>query len=345
MSRVAVIGAATAVAVLAAPVMASASGPPPTPPAWREVRVPGPAYGVLTSVTAPAWNAAWAVGVAAKRGERGTGYLLRWNGKSWQERPMPVTGFESLLIRSSSPSNVWTFGTTGSSVDEALRWNGHRWLTIPEPAALGDSAVTAALVLGPRNVWVGDYHWNGTGWTQVPLPSTFAMTQIVGVTGRGNVLAAGTTGSWPHQHVAAYRLVNGSWRWVRIPHPAGFTAFAAAQSADSVFITAAHNYGDGSTVLHWDGERWRTLPAPPSPVSIDPVAAYGRDGLWVGSDDLWNGRTWLTVFGPGDQIMPSGSDIVAIPGTLATWMVGGWCAGPAPCARPVQVMINGALRR
>jgi hypothetical protein len=41
------------------------------------------------------------------------------------------------------------------------------------------------------------------------------------------------------------------------------------------------------------------------------------------------------------EILASGNDMAAIPGTSSTWMVGGWCS--ASCRTSVQVMINGKL--
>jgi hypothetical protein len=79
--RRAIVPAATAF-VLAISATATAQA---ARPQWRFDSSPSPAYGVLMSVTAPAKNAAWAVGTAGKTTTGPlTGYFLTWNGKRWR---------------------------------------------------------------------------------------------------------------------------------------------------------------------------------------------------------------------------------------------------------------------
>jgi len=331
---------AVALAISAATSARAAPPPPPSPPQWRFVASPSPAYGVLTSVTAPAKNAAWAVGLAGKVTTKPfTGYFLTWNGRSWRQHRVPVAGFQPMVVASSSPSDVWMFGSTSptsADKDEALRWNGHHWLRVPMPFV---GYLDSAVVLGPRDVWVYNYHWNGRTWTKYAVPRGFTWTETVGVRGRNNIWAIGMTGK--RQHATAYRQVDGSWRQASLPRAAGFADFGVAESARNVYISiATHSDGLSNVVLHWNGRRWRTLPAPPIPGLIGPVGAATGGGLWDSQADLWNGHKWQDVYGPGGVIPTSGNAIVAIPGTRSAWMVGNWCTG-ATCRR--HVMINGKL--
>jgi hypothetical protein len=253
---------------------------------------------------------------------------------------VPVAGFRPMVVASSSPSDVWMFGDISPTAAEALHWNGHHWLPVAMPSGIG--YLDSALVLRPRDVWVYNYHWNGRTWTRYTVPRGFTWAQTVGVRGRNNIWAIGMTGK--RQLASAYRQVNGSWRRVSMPHPAGFAAFGVAESPHSVYVSmATHRNGLSDVVLHWNGRHWRTLPAPPVPGFVGPVAAATGGGLWVGNPNLWNGRKWQTVFGPGPQILPGGNALAAIPGTRLAWLVGSWCTGTPPCRHGFHVMTNGRL--
>ena len=249
------VGLGVTAVVLAIPATTAAQAappPPPSPPHWRFVTSPSPAYGVLLSVTAPAKNAAWAVGLAGRVTTKPfTGYFLTWNGRSWQQHRVPVAGFQPAVVASSSPSDVWMFGATSptsADQDEALHWNGHHWLRVRMPFV---GYLDSALVLGPRDVWIYNYHWNGSTWTKDAVPRGFTWLETVGGRGRNNIWAIGLTGK--RQHAAAYRQVYGSWRRASLPRTVGSTDFGVAESPDNVYISVAtHADGLSNVVLHWN---------------------------------------------------------------------------------------------
>jgi len=171
------------------------------------------------------------------------------------------------------------------------------------------------------------------------VPRGFTWLETVGGRGRNNIWAIGLTGK--RQHAAAYRQVYGSWRRASLPRTVGSTDFGVAESPDNVYISVAtHADGLSNVVLHWNGSRWRRLPAPPIPGLLGPVGAANDGGLWDSQADLWNGHKWQDVYGPGGVIPTSGNAIVPIPGTRSAWMVGNWCTS-AKCR--FHVMINGRL--
>ena len=71
----------------------------------------------VLGVTAPAKDAAWAFGVTYTL-NRGSFFLVHWNGRHWHKSGMPVRGYQPYAIGSSSPSDVWLFGVTRSGTAE-----------------------------------------------------------------------------------------------------------------------------------------------------------------------------------------------------------------------------------
>jgi hypothetical protein len=310
--------------VLAGPAVASETSPRSQFPVWQVVWR-GPNAG-LGSVTATGPTDAWAAGIAL--GARG--YLLHWDGRRWRTRAVPATGMLPLVVRASSPSNVWVFGPYRGS-GAAFRWDGSRWhqTTLGAAGGFGEAAV-----LGPSNVWFATpdcssgavcpaYHWNGSSWAKVTLPRRFVLTGLSGSSPR-NIWVAGYLQARPgvfQGPVAAYRWRNGSWSAVRLPRESGSRVSVAAVAPSNVWILMGLT--DRPRPLHWNGTRWQRLPSPPQAISaIPPIAPFGRNGIRVGATALWNGRSWQ--FGPS---LPDGWDMASIPGTASAWMVGAW---PAP---------------
>ena len=150
---------------------------------WR-VTWTGPRDGALQAVTAPARNAAWAIGDVY--GHHGHSFLVRWNGARWRTSAMPVRGYTATNIGSSSPRNVWIFGFAGTGGrEESLRFNGRRWSAVAGPPLTG--VLRGEAVLGPANVWVGGttsnnrqvvFHWNGRGWSTFTAAASPARTAV-----------------------------------------------------------------------------------------------------------------------------------------------------------------------
>jgi len=294
-------------------------------PLWRVAwRGPGDGLAGLSSVTADSKSDAWAVGIrglnAAARG-----YLLHWGGRRWRTRALPATGLRPLEVRASSPSDVWVFGAYQGS-GAAFRWDGSRWhkTTLPIGGGGGQAAV-----LGPSDVWFGVpscptcqvMHWNGKQWSALALPPKFVMTGLSG-SGPANFWVVGIlpprSGAVRGQ-IAAYRWVAGSWSRVHMPKM-GTTVLAGVAAVAPANVWIVNEWSKRQRPWHWNGSRWRQLPAPPA--AIGPTflfAPFGRNGIRVSAMSLWNGRRWLI----GPQSF-DGNDMAAIPGTRSAWMVGAW---------------------
>ncbi len=287
----------------------------------------------IVGITAPGRNDAYAVGYYIKSGRTLTfnhQFLLHWNGRRWRKVALPIGMYQPQLIASSSPSNVWIFGTARNGNNAAIRWNGHRWLRASIPADAMPWLMGAA-VLGPDNVWLAGLfnsdHWNGRSWADVSVTpfDTFQVTGISG-TSSGNMWLSGLTGSSAStERVAAYKWLGGRWRPVGMPHPLSQGSCVVAQSAKSVWIGAETTPSLQVQPYRWDGGRWSHVRPPRYGTNGCLLAPWGKDGVWADEDDLWTGRQWLNVvYGAEDDypVQFTTSVLANIPGTDLTWMSG-----------------------
>jgi hypothetical protein len=285
----------------------------------------------LINVTAPAKSAAWAIGQTIPKHGDTSSFIMRWNGHRWRKEAMPVPGYQALVVKSSSPDNVWIFGLTRAGRAEVLEWDGHAWSDVAEPD-IGDAPLVGEAVLGPSNAWLATqsavYEMTGGIWTQRTLPAGFSITQLAGTSDR-NLWIVGHTGTASvDSRLAAYRWQGSSWRKVRMPHPPAYYALVTTESARNVWVT------NGSVILHWTAGKWHRLAgdqgAPPGgyvPYG-NGFVPYGSDGIWFGSTEVWTGHFWLTVIGCDKYGYPFfGNGLAPIPGTSQTWMVGDSRAG------------------
>jgi len=281
---------------------------------WRIAYEPHIRNGVMTGVTAPASDAVWAIGRVYPKHGTGPYFLLHWNGKHWRKSGMPAHGYRADTVMASSARNVWMFGWTGKT-PLALRWNGHHWLRIAEPSE-AQFGLQSEAVFSATDVWVanGAYaaRWTGSRWIQVPLP--VPVQQLSGSSPRDVWVAGIEAGG----KLAAYRYENRKWHPVPMPHPAATFAGLVVQSATSVFVTAITT--TSQPLLHWNGHRWHRLTRRVGYIPI-PMAAYGRDGVWVNPGTVWTGRSWALVGGPGDigAVLPEG--LASVPRSTSAWLV------------------------
>jgi len=124
----------------------------------------------------------------------------------------------------------------------------------------------------------------------------------------------------------------------------------AAGGACDVWVVGSANGGSLTTIQHWDGVRWTTLPSPsPGAVlnSLWGVAVVSANDAWsVGSYrqittdepliEHWNGHTWSVT--PSPTIEGSLLAVVAF-GHHDAWAVG--TAGSSATARPLILHWNG----
>jgi hypothetical protein len=282
-------------------------------PQWRTSYQLHASGAVLTGVTAPAAGAVWVTG----RYRSGSDFLLRWNGRSWRLRRMPVAGFHAATIVSSSPFDVWLFGWTTTKL-MALRWNGKSWHRTSWPGVL--YAPQSVSVVAWNDVWLSNgaqvEHWNGHVWTAVAMPARCGGDQLSAGSGT-DVWAVNVPADDPgSQSLVVCQWTGHAWHEVHLPR-SGKETFVRllATSATSVWISS--NY----LVWHLSGRTWHVISGVEAFGSPQlALASYGASGLWTGASDLWTGRAWISPTGPG-YLLPQA--IASVPGSTQAWMVGG----------------------
>jgi hypothetical protein len=322
----AAIGVAGAVLVGLAAFAHSASASSSYQLSWQPVYQEQNSAGGLSGITAPAKNDAWAVGYDARdNGSIYGQFLLHWNGYRWRKSRMPVVIYQPDVIGSSSPSNVWIFGSSSNGREQAVRFTGRRWIRMPNPPdALPNSF--GLVVLSPDNVWAGGGesvdHWDGKSWTTtmpgLTNPTGFGLGQVSGTT-PGDVWVAGLTGtSINTEKLVAYRWQDGQWRWVpHMPHLVGQAACVIVQSPKSVWVSVGNQ---APALWHWTGRGWSRLRSPGLNGCM--LAPYGTGGVWGDESDLWTGHTWLEV-NEGEASYPVDLPVIApIPRTSLDWVAG-----------------------
>ncbi|WP_067491871.1 hypothetical protein [Actinomadura hibisca] len=135
---------------------------------WSKVRVPGPIAGASAVSGKSIWATSWAKG---KQGPKPT--LLRWNGKTWAQRSLPLgegSGIGGVLAF--SDKNVWVSGMNPGALGVLLHWNGKSWKTVVAPKTSG---VLQNLVYdGNGGLWMRAgqrfLHYKSGKWSSAAVP-------------------------------------------------------------------------------------------------------------------------------------------------------------------------------
>jgi hypothetical protein len=294
------------------------------------------------TVSAAPGGATWAVG---------TGVAWRWDGRAWQNVPLPsVAGTNLRSVAASGPHDAWAVGYRESeqgvySSPAIAHWNGVRWSVgaLPGLTAATLSSVSAA---GPHDVWAAGVistaksdrefwrkaqplllHWDGVAWRRQSLPWATPRMSIdkVVATGQSSVWVVPSAG----QRQPLLEHWNGSvWRAVpaafgRKDPVVGFSALSGSDAwAVGSYATDA-NGGEGSRPLaaHWNGSTWRFTPVPSNPTHNTLLANV----VAVRDDDAWAvGETQQT--GPNEAFGPTlvllhwdGSSWTVTPGSAQSY--------------------------
>ena len=124
-----------------------------TSPGWRVVASFGCADSLVFSVTSTGPRGAWATGrfTPCSPDARTRILVARWDGKSWQQPPLPNAGigFDGLAVAALSNSYSWTFGS-GELGTFAWLYRSGRWRTFHLP----DSPfISSAVAFSRSNAW------------------------------------------------------------------------------------------------------------------------------------------------------------------------------------------------
>jgi len=147
--------------------------------AWK-LMSQGPPGATLTGIAVLNAGDAWAVGSV----QPGKALIMRWNGQSWSQVPVPAVpgGADLDSVAVAAPDEALAVGSTSAGRPVSMRWNGQAWLQVPVsisavstmPAANTAGLVSAAAAGG--SVWAAGtrgfggggvvLRWDGTSWQQ-----------------------------------------------------------------------------------------------------------------------------------------------------------------------------------
>ncbi|MEV0150501.1 MULTISPECIES: hypothetical protein [unclassified Nonomuraea] len=177
--------------------------------------------------------------------------------------------------------DAWAVGK-GEMGPTVKRWNGIGWRDVTIPG--GPEFPMAVSASSSRDVWVFGsdgrvWRWNGRTWSRQGGPTGIRESSAAVVAGPGQAWLA-------EFGDAAYinRWSRERWSRVALPFKVDIQALSAVSPNDVWAV-------GGSTVLHWDGNRFSAIPLPP-PYAIRPSAADGTylrllDVAAVSPGEVW----------------------------------------------------------
>ena len=181
----------------------------------------------------------------------------------------------------------------------------------PSPAAF---ALRGAWAASPNDVWaVGDNgtieHFDGTAWSLIASPVTTSLDAVWG-SGATDVWAAGDEGTLVHYDGRSWtRIASGTTAPIGVLSGTAADDIWASTAAVPFIPGTQGGAPAGATLLHFDGQRWKTV-ASDAPTA---VAAVGRDDVWVGSCGAvrhFDGKAWTSFTTPDGCI----SQLAGVPG-------------------------------
>lgn len=369
--------ALTASAVLAANAAPAASAatarPDRAPQAWKAVEVPSSVKSpaTLDDVSAAGVGDAWAVGAQAETTfEKGTPLLLHWSGIVWSAVALPGVPAPGDLtsVSAASAKDAWAVGSDKSGA-VALHWNGTTWTSVSLPDSTTATVNSVAVAPGGTAWLAGSVpaagggtsvlveKWNGKTWRVVSTGLGHGYLQDVQVSASGDIWVGGSTGtSNTSQALVAYSA-GATWTRLRLPGMTNVNAVlglspSSAWAAGDVFSPSAQLIVP--EVAHWNGTGWHRTFAAGNVVGEDLSISPGSAGQpqWVGVEQggngvpttlyaYYNGSSWSNVDGATITESPAVTTVTAhIPGTNATWSVGGLIADTTGSLKPGNALIE-----
>ena len=259
----------------------------------------------------------------ALRGARG-GSLDANAGLTCQQRLTWVTTDTTASLRAVvalSAKDAWVVGASGT-VAMAMRWNGSQWSNVATSAPIGaPTALEAIAAVNARDIWaVGTagqrpliLHWNGAAWSQVQPAPLKAYSSQL-------------------------------------------SALAVVASNDVWAVGNAVQTQNGTPSIiaeRWDGQSWKTAPAPaasafssltayPGPTD---AAVWGLVATPAGDEQLvrWDGRAWQELPMPDPGAKGLNLAAIAAGPSGAVWAAGSYYSADtaSPWAVPIVEHWNG----
>jgi hypothetical protein len=224
-----------------------------------------------------------------------------------------------------SSTDVWAAGTVGGLAPLIEHWEGATWTLVQQEGVgnelKGIAAIDSSDVWAVGNQGAKPYtliqHWNGSTWSVVPSPSPGRDTYLYSVS------AVSTNDVWA---AGSFTLPDGtsvqplflhwdgtSWTQARLPVlPFGGIMYSidALSSSDAWAVgyqATSHQFELVPLIEHWDGRRWRPVPAGPvegdgddilqavTAITNDDVWAVGRQRTSLTLAQRWDGTAWTNV--------------------------------------------------
>ena len=320
---------------------------------------------MMTSISAPSADDVWTIGAVQPANDSAPDrpVLEHWNGHVWTQVAMPgsFTAGDGFQVVAVSSTDVWVFNSSdkaqGRFAEKPMwaRWNGRAWTTgslvVPALTAGGFIDITAAVAIGPDDIWVGgratsEYfsaqsadepflvNYNGKSWRMYPFPRTANAISGISALGPADVWASGSADSGVNDEVNRLLHWNGrSWQSIRIPaslngSPGGADfSDVVAESPHSALVAGLMPWGGRNSgyyipgVAYWNGTRWTTTTIPASLAKAEqltnqlPLIAAVSDG---------SGGIWMV------SQFTSGSDGQNPPGQMWHYAHGRWSSVPEP---------------
>ncbi len=261
--------------------------------AWQQVPAPSPAVapGVrvceLWAVAAVARNEVWAAGwkyiAFPNNGHIGPQlFVLRWDGRQWNEVPAPIPFF-SYMASSSGSIIKRIVARAPNDIDFWGYWSG-------------DQVSPAGQV-----VW----HWDGANFQREHLPLISSARNVVvdvAAAGPGELWAVANDGGGNYRPYLARKTTAG---WSMINPPTQALAYyvlstVAATASNDVWIAGyEQTFSPPQTVpyvIHWDGSRFARRPTQGFP---NRLLAFAPNDVWAFGTTIehWDGSAWTVVEG------------------------------------------------
>ena len=224
-----------------------------------------------------------------------------------------------------SSTDVWAAGTVIGTAPLIEHWDGSGW-TVVQQGGIGNE-LKGISALSSSDVWVvGNQgirpdplikHWDGTDWSVVPAPAPGTHGNLYSVTALASddAWAAGSYGVPDGTSVQPLFLHwdGGAWTQDQEPIlPFGGIMFSVDMlSADDGWAVGYQGTTQPFVLVplieHWDGRRWRPVPAAPigeegdnllisvAAVSSDDVWAVGFQQTGLSMAQHWDGTTWTNL--------------------------------------------------
>lgn len=277
----------------------------------------------LESVVATGLRQLWVSGarlIAVGGGLASYGFAYRLEGSTWVSVPVPA-GTDLGTLYSGPGGQIWMTGTNDSGKPVIARWTGRGWRISYTAPGNAYYVVQSLDIVSARNGWAAGYsqptysqysevktplllHWNGISWRRATTPR----------------IPAGYPGGGALGYIMAAARSPGMW------------------ATGTVWTGAVPEFTPQNWLLHWNGKSWATVTMPGGNVlgeagySIGNISA-GKSGKpqWIGGSTsafvswylYYTGSRWIAARGVTTRgEYDGGMQVVAIPGTNATWAIG-----------------------